>query len=180
MSENKVCNREAQIMHKDFFDRCNEAIERGFYMEAILMEYAAIESRMETLLGVLGMPCNKFIEVHERKKVQISHRISCADSFRRQSAIFEESKLGMKFFQKLDQWIKKRNIYIHGLYKNEMEYSRRLSGLKKLAVDGFEYTNALYNEVNRLKRLVKKCPDAVENMACASGKCDLCYEKERC
>ena len=70
-------NIEAQKMHKNFFDRCENAIENEFYMEAILMEYAAIESRLEVILGLVGMPCNKFIEDNERKKVQISHRISC-------------------------------------------------------------------------------------------------------
>ena len=50
MSENDKSNGEMQrLMHKDFFDRCELAINQKFYMEAILMEYAAIEARMESL-----------------------------------------------------------------------------------------------------------------------------------
>lgn len=58
-----------RLMHKDFFVRCKSAIEQKFYMEAILMEYAAIEARMEILLGVIGLPCNKFISDKERHNI---------------------------------------------------------------------------------------------------------------
>ena len=84
--------------------------ENEFYMEAILMEYAAIESRLEVMLGLIGMPCNKFIEDKERKKVQISHRISCVKKFRKNSPLFEKTKLSSKFFDKLENWIAKRNM----------------------------------------------------------------------
>ena len=60
-NENYNIGELQRLMHKDFFDRCVFAINQGFYMEAILMEYAAIESRMETLLSILGLPCNKFL-----------------------------------------------------------------------------------------------------------------------
>ena len=80
-------NIEAQKMHQNFFDRCEKAIENDFYMEAILIEYAAIESRLEVMLGLIGMPCNKFLEASERKKIQISHRISCAKKFRKKFSI---------------------------------------------------------------------------------------------
>ena len=46
-------------MHTDFFDTVDDAIENGFYLEAIFREYAAIESRLEVILGVLGSPCGK-------------------------------------------------------------------------------------------------------------------------
>lgn len=90
-------NIEAQKMHQNFFDRCEKAIENDFYMEAILIEYAAIESRLEVMLGLIGMPCNKFLEASERKKIQISHRISCAKKFRKNSSLFENTKLSNKF-----------------------------------------------------------------------------------
>ena len=72
MEENKKLQVE---MHKDFFDRCKFAIENKFYMEAILMEYAAIESRLEVMLGVLGLPCNKFIDNNQRKNIRNRQRI---------------------------------------------------------------------------------------------------------
>ncbi len=170
-------NIEAQEMHKNFFDRCEYAIENGFYMEAILMEYAAIESRLEVMLGLIGMPCNKFIEDGERKKVQISHRISCVKRFRKTSPLFEDTKLSSRFFDSLENWIVKRNTYVHGLYKNEIAYNSRMNGAKDLAEKGLNYTRLIYNEVNRLKRLKKNYPKKYENLIetidCATSKCFL-------
>ena len=38
---------------------CEYVIQNGYYLEAILMEYAAIESRLESVCGVLGLPCGQ-------------------------------------------------------------------------------------------------------------------------
>lgn len=168
---------EAQKMHKNFFDCCENAIKNEFYMEAILMEYAAIESRLEVMLGLIGMPCNKFIEDKERKKVQISHRISCVKKFRKNSPLFEKTKLSSKFFDKLENWIAKRNMYVHGLYKNEIEYNSRIKGAKELAEKGLVFTRQLYNEVSRLKRLKKNHFDEYETLIstikCSTSNCNL-------
>lgn len=170
-------NFEAQKMHQSFFDRCENAIENEFYMEAIFMEYAAIESRLEAMLGLIGMPCNKFLEASERKKIQISHRISCAKKFRKTSLLFENTRLSNKFFDNLENWIAKRNIYVHGLYKNEIEYNSRIKGAKELAEKGLNYTRLLYNEVNRLKRLKKnhfeQFEGFVSNIECTSSNCNF-------
>jgi hypothetical protein len=175
MNEQEISKGEMQrLMHKDFFDRCTEAINKKFYMEAILMEYAAIESRMETLLGLLGLPCNKFLPDDIRKKIQLSHRISCANMFRKQNVIFEKTKLSKNFFDKLLKWTEKRNEYIHGLYKNELKYSQRIKDAKEFSEKGLEYCRLLYNEVNRLKRLSRTQHQFFENqIECKSNKCNL-------
>ncbi len=163
-----------QKMHKDFFDRCREAIEMEYYLEAIFMEYAAIESRMEVLLGVLGLPCNKFLDGKDRKSVQISHRIHCAKIIFKQSGAFKNTKLEAKYFDKLGSWINKRNIYIHGLYKNEFQYKGRKSNAKVLAEQGEKICKDLYNEVNRLKRLRKRQPEIFDKLIdCHSSSCNL-------
>ena len=163
-----------QRMHQDFFDRCSEALEHKFYLEAILMEYAAIEARMEILLGLLGLPCNKFQDDQVRKSVQISHRIQCANKLRKSSAVFEKTKLSKKFFEKLGSWVNKRNEYIHGLYKNELKYSSRMADAKNYAEQGYESCRLLYNEVNRLKRLRKTHPEQFDDLlVCSAAKCSL-------
>ena len=173
MNRNENLNRTMpQLMHKAFFDRCELAINQKFYMEAILMEYAAIEARMEILLGVIGLPCNKFLPDGERRKIQLSHRISCANVFRRQLKIFDNTKLSKNFFDKLLQWTEKRNEYIHGLYKSELKYSQRIKDAKEFSEKGLEYCKSLYNEVNRVKKLAKVHPELFEDtISCKSGKC---------
>lgn len=178
MEQEKTENRQEQYqMHKEFFDRCKSAIEQGFYMEAILMEYAAIEARMEILLGLLDLPCNKFAADDVRKKVQISHRLSCASVFRKEMAVFEGTKLPRSFFDKASAWTKKRDEYIHALYKNEVKYKSRMKDAKAIAEKGLKYCKDLYNEVNRLKRLCKKSPELFKSNSseakCKANKCNL-------
>lgn len=67
------------LMHKDFFDKCKFAIDNGFYFEAIIIEYAAIESRLESICGQLDFPCSK--ESPVRKDIKISDRVKCLNYF---------------------------------------------------------------------------------------------------
>ncbi len=62
-------------MHADFFDRCKVTLDQGFYLEAIFMEYAAMEARLESICGVAGLPCGR--DCNYRKDIKISHRIEC-------------------------------------------------------------------------------------------------------
>lgn len=163
-------------MHKNFFDKCKGAIENGYYLEAIFLEYAAIESRLEVILGVLGLPCNKDIDDSKRKGVQISHRINCMNCFLKNgSPVFEKTKLNKKFFDNLNSWTDKRNRYIHGLYKNAGEYEKRKAECKSLAKKGYQFADSLYTEANRLKYIKKHHPERIDslNFECKSDKCNL-------
>ena len=163
-----------RIMHKDFFDRSQLAIDQGFYLEAICMEYAAMEGRLEVLLGVLCAPCNHKLPDTERKKFQISHRIVCLEKTYTELDLFENSKLNKSYFKSLEKWIESRNRYIHGLYKNEIMYEQRVKD-KTLARKGLEFCRTLYDETNRVKRLMKRNPElGIDIKICASSNCHHC------
>ena len=151
------------IMHKDFFDRCQFAIDNGFYLEAIFLEYAAIEGRLEVILGVLGSPCNKMLDSNIRKKINISERVKCCKRVVHRP-VFEKSKLDVKFYEDLSKWLDKRNRYVHGLYKKEAEYKSRMRLAKTISVDGLELCRLLYNEAKRVNRLLKKNPEIFNSL----------------
>jgi len=74
----------------------------------------------------------------------------------------------------LKKWVKKRNEYIHGLYKNEIVYSQRIANAKEFATRGYEYCNALYNEVRRVKKIHKKYPEFYDELIkCKAKNCKL-------
>ena len=147
MEMNVPKNLVQAAMHKDFFDRCGIAIENEYYLEAVFMEYAAMEGRLEVLLGVLGASCNNKLPDKERNKILISHRVSCFKNLFKNQDIFGKSKLNSVFFRRLEKWISLRNGYIHGLYKNEVKYKKRMKD-KAFAQEGLELCRVLYNEVN--------------------------------
>lgn len=146
-------------MHTDFFDRTIFAIDNGFYLEAMFLEYAAIEGRLEILLGVLGAPCNKRLPYEKRKDMKVSHRITCLSKFYKSTTNLGNTKLTPSYFKSLDKWTKSRNMYIHGLYKNEIEYQERCSQCKNIAEEGLLLTRMLYNEVKRIRRYLKNHPE---------------------
>ena len=172
METNVPKNLVQAAMHKDFFDRCSIAIENEYYLEAIFMEYAAMEGRLEVLLGVLGASCNNKLPDKERNKIQISHRVSCFKNLFKNQDIFGKSKLNCVFFRRLEKWISLRNGYIHGLYKNEVKYKKRMKD-RDFAIEGLALCGELYNEVNRIKRLRKKSPELFYNINfCSSKSCE--------
>lgn len=160
-------------MHKDFFDRCQFAIDNGMYFEAMLMEYAAIEARLEVIMGVLGLPCNKNIPDKERRKVNISDRVRCLKTIQKGCDVFNSSKLPDGFFGGLEKWIEKRNRYIHGLYKNEMEYTRRMNKIEEVADKGFVICKSLYDEAKRLRKLChdNALPEVID--PCIKNSCNI-------
>ncbi len=161
-------------MHKNYFDRCRFAIDQGFYMEAILMEYAAIEARLEVILGMLGLPCNKFLDDSKRREVFISQRINCLKKQWNLSDLFSESKLTKSYFKKLEDWIAVRNGYIHGLYKSEIRYKSRIKNAQETAEKGLELSRLLYNEASRIRRIYRKEGlISVQNLQCMSDNCKL-------
>ena len=142
-------------MHMNFFDQCELAIENGYYLEAIMMEYAAIESRLESICGVLGLPCGQRCPC--RRDIKISDRIQCLRVCRNKNQIiFANTKLPETFFcekGELKTWIRGRDIRVHGLFKSEEEFFNRIAKNEKLAKTGLTYARLLYNEAKRLRRL---------------------------
>ena len=165
-------------MHKDLFDRSKNAIENGCYFESILLEYAAIEGRLEVILGILGLPCNKDLNPEQRSSVMISHRIQCLNYICKNNINFKTTKLDNNFFSNngvLKKWIKERNTFIHGLYKSSEKYTQRIKDAEKLAADGYEITRLLYNEAKRLRRLSKNHPEQFQNCngMCRKSNCKV-------
>ena len=166
----------AVSMHKNFFDRAKDAREAGFYLEAVFLEYAAIEGRLEVLCGLFGCPCNKDLEPSNRKTINISQRVKCLRKIYKNhpASIYRKTKLDNTYWKNLQSWIRNRNIYVHGLYKRAEEYLARGNEAQELAEQGYEYTRLLYNEVKRIRRLYHNHPEEMiySGQVCM-GKCSF-------
>ena len=151
-------NYEAFRMHVSFFDHVREAINKGFFYEAIFLEYAAIESRLEVLCGLVGYPCSRDLDVKSRRKVNISQRVECLEKYYRKNA-FEtqrsKTKMPRKEWKNLNKWIgEKRNPYVHGLFKNPEVYLLRSEKSAEVAAEGYRLADLLYKEVKRVKGII--------------------------
>lgn len=175
MQENRIAQRD---MHRSFFDRCQYAIDNGFCLEALFMEYAAIEARLEVILGMLGCPCSNHLSDEDRRKVQISHRIECLIK-QQYSEVFSRTRLPKNYYSSLKKWVTKRNEYIHGLYKSEIKYQIRIKELKETAEKGLKLSKLLYNEASRIRRLYNK-GNAIDSFCinCCAKECQLNQNKK--
>ena len=175
--ESTALGYKASKMHKSYFDKAKQAQDQGFFLEAVFLEYSAIEGRLEVICGLLGCPCNKELEAQLRKNIQISHRIQCLKKIykRHPACDMSKAKLSRTEWDKLQAWIKERNTYVHGLFKRPKEYTERIDHLQKMACEGYRITDILYKEAKRLRYLSKHHIEmmAFEEPRCRSGKCQL-------
>lgn len=156
-----------RVMHKDMFDKIKNALQNGFYFEALFLEYSAIDGRLEVMSGLLSMPCNKDIESNKRRLINISNRIKCIGIAYKKERLLQSGRyISQKFWQNLAKWIENRNMFMHGLLKNAELYNSRLAEITTVAENGFNFLSCLYNEVHRIKRLYKK-----ENHICSNSPC---------
>ena len=166
---------EEVIMHKDFFHKSKDAIDQGYYFEALMYEYAAIEGRLEVICGLLGCPCNKELDPKIRKDIKISIRIQCLARVYKIHPACKGSttKITGDFWGHLKTWTTDRNTYVHGLYKNPGLYSKRLNDRAKLADQGLGFARLLYNEVKRIRRLLKNHPEKImfDGRRCKGKQC---------
>lgn len=163
------------IMHKNFFDQANLAIERGYYLESIMYEYAAIESRLEVICGLLGCPCNREIDDTIRSKINISQRIKCLKAMYKKHPACKDSttKVTSDIWKRLQEWIDKRNKYVHGLYKRPDLYVKRLEDRNQLAIDGLKLAKYFYNEAKRIRRIRNNHPELMmyDDKICRNKSC---------
>ena len=149
----------------------------NFILEAIFLEYAAIEGRLEVLCGIFGFPCNKDLEPSIRTTINITQRVKCLKSIYKDHPVCVNrvTKLDSIYWKNLERWIKRRNTYVHGLYKRAEEYVTRGTEVQELAEQGYEYTRLLYNEVKRVRRLTRNHPDEmIYTCQSCKGKCKCC------
>lgn len=147
-------------VHKDFFDRCQNAIDNGFYLEAMFMEYAAMEGRMKVIMSLFKNPCSLCDNTQITHNIGLPKKMECfLMVYETNPALFEKSKLPRSTIRRMMEFCIKRNKRIHGLLENTDEYDKLMSHNKKLATKGLEYCKLLYNETNRLKRISKNHPE---------------------
>lgn len=168
----KEIGETARIVHKSYFDKTKYAIDNGFYLEALCMEYASMEGRMKVLMREMGMECGIKKSAKDHPDVPLKRRFVCLKRalFKHRKDVFEESYFNEKMFEDIFAWIDMRNSTMHALYNDTEKYDEMVKKLKVLALKGYDYVITMYDEANRLKRLMKKHPEYKEK---TKKGCDL-------
>lgn len=169
MTKNEI----ARLVHKDFFDKCRNAIDNGFYLEALCMEYNAIESRAIVIMKLLEMPCGIYKDDIKAHSIGLATKLLCIRDFMDDETIFSKTKLYSdkyqkpeKYISKMRDWCESRNQRIHRLYDDVEKYDKIMANSRIIAIEGYDYAYTMYKEANRLKGLYKKHPEFFERKHC--------------
>lgn len=147
--EEKTANMQKYENYKEQFKRLNKALDNGFNLEAIFIEYAIIEDRTESIL--------KHAEKWDSYLKNRRNGNSTLDSKIRYIQKIAENKkdVSHKYFSddllsEILAWKEERNKLIHALLKQQLEHNE-LSGValkgdelvKKLKLKSNNYNRAL-------------------------------------
>jgi len=119
------------------FNRINESIKAGYYLEAVTLAERIISDRLLSFVKVHKKSVNVKTPLHQL--IQLSAKYN---------SIQIETKKGIDLFEALDLWRIERNKCIHSITKSE-------PGTPTLPVDFFlDYSKKCANEGKLLARLV--------------------------
>lgn len=140
-------NMQKYANYREQMGRLKKALAYQFYLEAVFIEYAIMEDRLESVLrhsGKWNPKPDQFVSINtKRKKV---------------AKLAEEKKgLAHKYFSveltdSIEKWIADRNQLIHALMKQSL-HTEDLSGL---AERGQDIVKTLSNKVSLYNRALER------------------------
>lgn len=131
--------------------RLNHAINAHFYLEALFIEYAIMEDRLESILTHAGI-------FREDKHTTITRKI------RRLEALCQSDKTAKRYFnpellQNILDWKENRNKYIHALMKQVFTGEE----LKEIVDQGQQIVKTLNSKSSCYKRALERQKEIEKN-----------------
>ena len=136
--------------------RTDEALEEGYYMEAIALTYALMEERTYRLLNRLGIRYGSRDKIAQcisylRDSI-VQKNISVVVGKMGTDALCDwlnQEFLSSGLLDDIDAWRKRRNDAIHDLAKGSIQYA----DMETIAEDGRKYFREYTAVIMRLKKL---------------------------
>ena len=171
LNDTKIDKMQQKLIHAQFYDRCKKAIDEGYYLEAMLLEYAYMEARVNRIMEVLNMPCASVKNTEIYRGIGLVRKCICLRGFLNiENKVFEKSNLSKNKINRIIAWCENRNDRIHNLYKDIDKYEDRILNNQKIAEKGYKYAQLLSKEANRLKLLNGKHPEIFDDtLKCLNG-----------
>ena len=138
-------NMQKYYIYKEQMERLTKALNAHFYLEAVFIEYAIMEDRLQSFLMAAGV-------YNEKKHWQITGKIKGLKKLLAE----EEHPLGRYLTEEqLDQitaWKDKRNPLIHALMKQSMT----TESLAELAEEGRKIAKVLNSKTTSYRRYMER------------------------
>lgn len=145
MEQKPIDNMQKYENYRIQMGRLSKAVKAEFFLEAVFIEYAILEDRLESIL------------VHTGKFNPEKHNTMDKKLRRVQEISREKKSLAHKYFsdeliQSIYDWKESRNTLIHALMKQKLNTDE----LKDLALTGVDITKKLNSKTTSFKRALEK------------------------
>ena len=145
--EQNIDNQQKCYNYKEQMGRLNRAIKAEFYLEAIFIEYAIMEDRLESILrhsGKWNPKPDQFVSLDSKRK-------------RVEKMAEEKNSYAAKYFppeltDRINQWRLKRNSLIHALLKQSIHTEE----IRSVALDGQRIVKTLNSKTTSYNRALEK------------------------
>ena len=140
-------NMQKYSNYKEQMGRLKKAIANAFYLEAIFIEYAILEDRLESILRHSGKWNPK-----PNQHISIEKKISNVEKLAEEKRGLARKYFDENLFADLKAWKTERNQLIHALMKQLLH----TEDLKNLADSGYALVKHLNNKSSQYNRCLEK------------------------
>lgn len=139
---------EKYLTYKAMKENLKRAIASEFYYEAIFIEYAILEDRLESLLRHAGLNDTD----KNGRNFSYSKKLEKIRSNERFQEKFTRQKMTPDFLDELKLWSEKRNKLVHALAKTPYNNT----SIKEIALEGNALVIMLDNKVKSINNFFDK------------------------
>ncbi len=143
-----IQNNQKYVNYKEQMGRLKKAMNSGFFLEAIFIEYAIIEDRLESIMRHSGRWTDKF----EENPPTISKKLNIVDELARRNKSLPQKYFKPELILDIREWKEYRNQIIHALLKQDLNTDQ----LMTIAQNGERLAKTLSNKVTSYKRVLEK------------------------
>jgi hypothetical protein len=144
-------NLDKQKRYSNLMVKLSKATNNEYYYEAIFLEYAIIEDRLESLLKHAGLKFKK----DDGRNIEMNIKINKIKSGKNFQDKYIKKHLDNEFINRLDKWRDTRNKLIHNLVNIEYDDSN----IKNLALEG----ECIAKRLNNKSKLINNYFDKMNN-----------------
>ena len=145
-----IDNKQKYYNYKEQMGRLSKALNACFYIEAIAIEYAIIEDRIESVLRHSGR-FNKEKHTNMVKKLKVVSTIQ-SEKVGGKGKVLLRKYLSDELIESIYLWKDERNKIIHALLNQNLE----TESLSELAQQGRDIVKALNSKVSSYNRALEK------------------------
>ena len=147
-------NMQKYYNYREQMGRLKKALNQKFYLEAIFIEYAIMEDRLESILRHAGKWDSKTDD-----RISISKKITKVNNLIKSKNSIAKKYLNTELTDGIRSWKNNRNVLIHALLKQQLH----TEDLQAFAEEGQVLVKALCSKATSFRRAIEKKQQVEEN-----------------